>query len=77
MTDTSIARSFWHNANNSNNSSNAGSCGATYPESKARDVAHENFLDLKHIHDERDAGFFIKNGVKAGAARQLVSNIAH
>ena len=48
----------------------------TYPESKARDVAHENCLDLKHMHNEQDADFFIKNGGKAGAARQLVRNIA-
>lgn len=39
-------------------------------------MAHENSLDLKHIHDDQDADFFIKNGVNAGAARRLVSNIA-
>ena len=49
----------------------------TCPESKARDVTHETCLDLKHIHDDQDAYFVINNGVKAEAAGQLVSNIAH
>ncbi|KAJ5703721.1 hypothetical protein N7493_010859 [Penicillium malachiteum] len=43
---------------------------------KARDVALENCLDLKQIHDDQDADFFVKNGVKAGAARRFVSDIA-
>jgi len=43
---------------------------------KARDVALENCLDLKQIHDDQDPEFFVKNGVKAGAARRFVSDIA-
>jgi len=43
---------------------------------KARDVALENCLDLKQIHDDQDADFFVKNGGKAGAARRFVSDIA-
>ncbi|KAJ9481151.1 hypothetical protein VN97_g12352 [Penicillium thymicola] len=43
---------------------------------KACDVALENCLDLKQIHDDQDADFFVRNGVKAGAARRFVSDIA-
>ncbi|KAJ5720259.1 uncharacterized protein N7483_008193 [Penicillium malachiteum] len=43
---------------------------------KACDLALENCLDLKQIHDDQDADFFVKNGVKAGAARRFVSDIA-
>ncbi|KAJ5543730.1 hypothetical protein N7513_007238 [Penicillium frequentans] len=42
---------------------------------KVRDVALENCLDLKQIHDDQDPEFFVENGVKAGAARRLVSYI--
>lgn len=40
---------------------------------KARDVALENCLDLKQIHDDQDADCFVKNGMKAGAARRLLA----
>lgn len=40
---------------------------------KARDMALENFLDLKQIHDNQDADCFVKNRVKAGAARRLLA----
>ncbi|KAJ5223962.1 hypothetical protein N7468_008504 [Penicillium chermesinum] len=43
---------------------------------KARDVALENCLDLKQIHEDQDPEFFVKHGVKAGAARRFVSDIA-
>lgn len=43
---------------------------------KARDVALENCLDLKQIHQDQDPGFFVKHGVKAGAARRFVSDIS-
>ena len=43
---------------------------------KACDVALENCLDLKQIHNDQDPDFFVKNGVKAGAARRFVSDIA-
>jgi hypothetical protein len=43
---------------------------------KACNVALENCLDLKQIHDDQDMDFFVKNGVKAGAAQRFVSDIA-
>ncbi|KAJ5117390.1 hypothetical protein N7448_011022 [Penicillium atrosanguineum] len=43
---------------------------------KARDVALEDCLDLKQIPEDQDSDFFVKNGVKAGAAQRFVSNIA-
>lgn len=44
---------------------------------KARDVALENCLDLKQIYEDQDPGFFVKHGVKAGAARRFVSDIEY
>lgn len=43
---------------------------------KACDVALENCLDLKQIHNDQYPDFFVKEGVKAGAARRFVSDIA-
>ncbi|KAI2734473.1 hypothetical protein DTO013E5_9156 [Penicillium roqueforti] len=40
---------------------------------KARDVALEYCLDLKQIHEDQDPDFFVKHGVKAGAARRLAT----
>jgi hypothetical protein len=42
---------------------------------KARDVAFANSLDLKQIYEDQDWDFFVKNGVKVGAARCFVSDI--
>lgn len=42
---------------------------------KARDVALENCLDLKQIHEDQNPEYFIKHGVKAGAARRFVGDI--
>lgn len=42
---------------------------------KARDVALDNCLDLKQIHGENPE-FFVKQGVKIGAARKFVSDIS-
>jgi hypothetical protein len=41
---------------------------------KARDIALENCLDLGQIHAE-NPDFFVKQGVKIGAARRFVSHI--
>ncbi|KAK2797048.1 hypothetical protein FQN50_009342 [Emmonsiellopsis sp. PD_5] len=42
---------------------------------KAHDIALENCLDLKQILGDEDPNFFLKHGVKIGAARRFVSNI--
>lgn len=42
---------------------------------KARDVALENCLDLKQIHEDQDPEYFVEHGVKAGAARRCVGDI--
>lgn len=44
---------------------------------KARDVALENCLDLKQIHEDQNPEYFIKHGVKAGAARRFVTDIGY
>lgn len=44
---------------------------------KARDVALKNYLDLKQIHEDQDPEYFVKHGIKAGAARRFVSDIVH
>ncbi|CAI7609528.1 unnamed protein product [Penicillium viridicatum] len=44
---------------------------------KARDVALENCLDLMQVHEDQDPGFFVKRGVKLGAARRFVCDIGH
>lgn len=43
---------------------------------KACDVALENCLDLKQIHEDQDPDFFVKHGVKPGAARRFVTDIS-
>jgi hypothetical protein len=43
---------------------------------KARDVALENCLDLRQIHEYQALEFFVENDMKAGAARRFVSDIA-
>ncbi|CAI7580189.1 unnamed protein product [Penicillium pancosmium] len=42
---------------------------------KARDVTLENCLDLTQIYVDQDPGFFVKHGVKVGAARRFVHDI--
>ncbi|CAG8254824.1 unnamed protein product [Penicillium salamii] len=42
---------------------------------KARDVTLENCLDLMQIYEDQDPGFFVKHGVKVGAARRFVRDI--
>ena len=42
---------------------------------KARDVTLENCLDLMQIYEGQDPGFFVKHGVKVGAARRFVRDI--
>jgi hypothetical protein len=46
---------------------------------KARNVTLENCLDLIQIYKDQDLGFFInffiKHGVKVGAARRFVRDI--
>ncbi|KAJ5534297.1 hypothetical protein N7527_000551 [Penicillium freii] len=42
---------------------------------KARDVTLENCLDLMQIYKDQDPGFFVKHGVKVGAARRFVRDI--
>ncbi|KAJ5188678.1 hypothetical protein N7491_004998 [Penicillium cf. griseofulvum] len=42
---------------------------------KARDVTLENCLDLMQIYEDQDLGFFVKHGVKVGAARRFVRDI--
>ncbi|XHF99663.1 hypothetical protein AWENTII_003192 [Aspergillus wentii] len=43
----------------------------------AGNVALENCLDLKQIDKDQDSEFFVKRGVKVGAARRFVSEIRH
>ncbi|KAJ5728932.1 uncharacterized protein N7483_003440 [Penicillium malachiteum] len=42
---------------------------------KARNVTLENCLDLMQIYEDQDPGFFVKHGVKVGAARRFVRDI--
>ncbi|KAJ5998521.1 hypothetical protein N7451_006331 [Penicillium sp. IBT 35674x] len=42
---------------------------------KARDVTLENCLDLMQIYEDQDPDFFVKHGVKLGAARRFVHDI--
>lgn len=42
---------------------------------KARDMTLENCLDLTQIYKDQDLGFFVKHGVKVGAARRFVRDI--
>jgi len=42
---------------------------------KARDVTVENCLDLMQIYEDQDPDFFVKHGVKVGAARRFVRDI--
>jgi hypothetical protein len=42
---------------------------------KARDMTLENCLDLMQIYEDQDPGFFVKHGVKVGAARRFVRDI--
>lgn len=44
---------------------------------KARDVTLENCLDLMQVHEDQDPEFFVKRGVKLGAARRFVCDIGH
>jgi hypothetical protein len=44
---------------------------------RARDVALENCLDLMQVHEDQDPDFFVKRGVKLGAARRFVCDIGH
>ncbi|KAJ5737280.1 uncharacterized protein N7483_002405 [Penicillium malachiteum] len=43
---------------------------------KARDVTLENCLDLMQIYEDQDPSFFVKHGVKVGAARRFVRDIS-
>jgi hypothetical protein len=38
-------------------------------------VTLENCLDLMQIYEDQDPGFFVKHGVKVGAARRFVRDI--
>jgi hypothetical protein len=42
---------------------------------KARDLTLENCLDLTQIYEDQDPDFFVKRGVKVGAARRFVHYI--
>ncbi|OQE62923.1 hypothetical protein PENNAL_c0256G06018 [Penicillium nalgiovense] len=42
---------------------------------KARDVTLENCLDLMQVYEDQDPDFFVKRGVKVGAARRFVRDI--
>lgn len=42
---------------------------------KSRDVTLENCLDFMQIYEDQYPGFFVKHGVKAGAARRFVRDI--
>lgn len=42
---------------------------------KACDVNLDNCLDLSQIYEDQDPGFFVKHGVKVGAARRFVRDI--
>lgn len=42
---------------------------------KARDVTIKNCLDLMQIYEDQDSGFFVKHGVKIGAARRFIHDI--
>jgi hypothetical protein len=42
---------------------------------KARDVTLENCLDLMQVHGDQDPDFFVKHGVKVGAARRFAHDI--
>jgi len=42
---------------------------------KARDVTLENCLDLTQVSEDQDPAFFVKHGVKVGAARRFVRDI--
>ncbi|RJE21196.1 hypothetical protein PHISCL_06472 [Aspergillus sclerotialis] len=42
---------------------------------KARDVTLENCLDLMQIYEDQDPSFFVRHGVKLGAARRFVRDI--
>lgn len=44
---------------------------------KARDVALENCFDLMQVHKDQDPDFFVKHGVKLGAARRFVEDIGY
>lgn len=44
---------------------------------KARDMTLENCLDLMQIYKDQDPDFFVKRGVKVGAARRFVRDIGH
>lgn len=65
VTDTNIAETFRHNANNSNNLSNIGSCGPDHLSRKY--MICENGLHLKYIRDYQDMNFFIKKSLKIEA----------
>jgi hypothetical protein len=43
---------------------------------QACDVTLASGLDLKQIHEDHDAGFFIEKGVAVGIARRFVSDIS-
>jgi hypothetical protein len=38
-------------------------------------VTLENYLDLMQIYEDQNPGFFVKHGVKVGAARRLICDI--
>lgn len=42
---------------------------------KARDVTLGNCLDLTQVYEDQDPGFFVKHGVKVGAARRFGRDI--
>jgi hypothetical protein len=44
---------------------------------KAPDVTLEHCLDLMQIYEDQDPEFFIRRGVKLGAARRFVRDIGH
>ena len=42
---------------------------------EAREVTLENCLDLMQIYEDQDPAFFVKHGVKVGAARRFARGI--
>jgi hypothetical protein len=41
----------------------------------AGSIAKADCLDLRHVYQDRDIGYFVNQGVKAGIARSFVQDI--